>query len=501
MKRVGIIALLHESNTFLNQPTTLEHFKSNLLATGDDVLRAFRGTPHEVGGFLQALAENSDFLPVGIFAARAMPYGTITAECWSQLTQQLLNSLLAAGKLDGLLVAPHGATVAENAADDDGHWLQLVRQHVGPDIPIVGTLDLHANVSPQMVKACDALFGYRTNPHLDQLARGLEAGYCLMQTLKTGIKPAMALRQLPLCVNIERQATTETHGQMLWQEADRLQSQPDMLSVSCLYGFPYSDVPEMGASVIAVARQNAALAENTADNMAAFWWSRRSDFLGQLISVEQGITLAKQARELEPHKPVGLLEMGDNVGGGSPGDGTWIAHGWKQFGLGPCLAILADPAAVSQAAAAGIGARLPLEVGGHLDPVRHGPPLADHWTVVGLTDGRFSESQPRHGGYSHFNQGPTAVLRGDTGLTVVATTLRVAPLSLQQILSQNLQPADFAAIILKGVHAPVAAYEPVCSRLIRINTTGVTTADLAELTFQNRRKPLYPWEHPNDGQD
>ncbi|MFM7923908.1 MAG: M81 family metallopeptidase, partial [Planctomycetaceae bacterium] len=127
MKRVGIIALLHESNTFLNQPTTLEHFKSNLLATGDDVLKAFHGAPHEVGGFLQALTENSDFLPVGIFAARAMPYGTITAECWSQLTQQLLNSLLAAGKLDGLLVAPHGATVAENAADADGHWLQLVR--------------------------------------------------------------------------------------------------------------------------------------------------------------------------------------------------------------------------------------------------------------------------------------------------------------------------------------------------------------------------------------
>lgn len=501
MKRVGIIALLHESNTFLNQPTTLEHFKSNLLATGDHVLDAFRGAPHEVGGFLQALTEDSDFLPVGIFAARAMPFGTITAECWSHLTQMLLASLQAAGPLDGLLVAPHGATVAENAADADGHWLRLVRQHVGPHVPIVGTLDLHANVSPQMVNACDALFGYRTNPHLDQLARGLEAGYCLMQSLKTGIRPAMTLRQLPLCVNIERQATTEAHGQMLWQEADRLQSAPDMLSVSCLYGFPYSDVQEMGASVIAVARHSTAVAENIADQMATFWWSRRSAFVGQLISVEHGITLAKQARQLEPNKPVGLLEMGDNVGGGSPGDGTWIAHGWKQLGLGPCLAILADPDAVSQAATAGIGARLLLEVGGKLDPVRHGPPLADHWTVVGLTDGRFSESQPRHGGYSHFNQGPTAVLQGDAGLTVIATTLRVAPLSLQQVLSQNLQPADFAAVILKGVHAPVAAYAPVCSQLIRINTTGVTTADLSELTFQNRRQPLYPWEHPNDWQD
>ncbi len=500
MKRVGIIALLHESNTFLHEPTTLAHFQANLLVTGEHVLQAFRGTPHEVGGFLQALEEDSHTQPVGIFAARAMPYGTITHDCWTQLMQLLISSLQQAGPLDGLLVAPHGATVAENAADADGHWLQLVRQHVGPDLPIIGTLDLHANVSTQMADNCDALFGYRTNPHLDQLDRGLEAGRCLLHTLKTGIRPAMKLLQLPMCINIERQATAETQGQLLWQEADRLQSQPGMLSVSCLYGFPYSDVQEMGASVIAVAQQDHALALHTASEMASFWWKHRSEFLGKLVSVESGITLAQNARQQDPTKPVGLLEMGDNVGGGSPGDGTWIAHGWLQFGNGPCLAVLADPEAVRLAVAAGIGARLQMNVGGRIDPRRHGPPLRDHWTVINITDGRFSESEPRHGGYSKFNQGTTAVLQGDSGLTVVATTLRVAPLSLQQILSQNLRPADFSAIILKGVHAPVAAYAPACSQLIRINTTGVTTADLTELLFQQRRRPLFPWENPTDWQ-
>lgn len=500
MKRVGIIALLHESNTFLQQPTTLEHFHDNLLVTGEHVLQAFRGTPHEVGGFLQALDEDSDTLPVGIFAARAMPYGTITHDCWTQLLQLLISSLQHAGPLDGLLVAPHGATVAENAADADGHWLQLVRQHVGPELPIIGTLDLHANVSQQMVQACDALFGYRTNPHLDQLARGLEAGLCMLHTLNTGIRPAMKLQQLPLCVNIERQATAEPQGQLLWDKATQLQSQPGMLSVSCLYGFPYSDVPEMGASVIAVAQQSHTLAQAVAEDMASFWWQHRSEFLGKLVSVKSGITLALHTRKLDPQKPVGLLEMGDNVGGGSPGDGTWIAHGWLRFGNGPCLTVLADPEAVRLAVAAGIGARLHMHVGGRIDPQRHGPPITDHWTVLSISDGRFSESEPRHGGYSQFNQGTTAVLQADSGLTVVATTLRVAPLSLQQILSQKLQPADFAAIILKGVHAPVAAYAPACSQLIRINTTGATTADLTELTFQHRRRPLYPWENPTDWQ-
>ena len=500
MKRVGIIALLHESNTFLHQPTTIEHFTANLLVSGAAVLQAFQGTPHEVGGFLQALAEDPDTEPVGIFAARAMPYGTITADCWNQLMQQLQDSLQHAGPLDGLLVAPHGATVAESAADADGCWLQLVRRLVGPQLPIVGTLDLHANVSLQMVTACDALFGYRTNPHLDQFARGLEAGRCLLNALHTGIRPVMAFRQLPLCVNIERQATAEQQGQRLWQTAERLQSHPEMLSVSCLYGFPYSDVPEMGASVIAVARQHLQVAETAAAEMANMWWAQRDEFTGQLISVRQAIELALQVRQQEPHRPVGLLEMGDNVGGGSPGDGTWVAHGWREFGAGPCLTVLADPDVVKLAVAAGIGSTLRINIGGKLDPQRHGPPLPDDWTIHSLSDGRFSESQPRHGGYSQFNQGPTAVLHGASGLTVVATTLRVAPLSLQQVLSQQLNPADFAAIILKGVHAPVAAYAPVCSRLIRINTSGVTTADLTELQFKQRRHPLFPWELTTDWQ-
>jgi microcystin degradation protein MlrC len=156
--------------------------------------------------------------------------------------------------LDGLLVAPHGATVAENAADADGDWLSRVRQIVGPDLPIVGTLDLHANVSARMATACDALFGYRSNPHLDQFERGLQAGRCLVRALLTGIRPQMSLIQLPLCVNIERQATEEAQGIALRAESDRLaESEPGVHGISYLFGFPYSDVPEMGASVLAVA--------------------------------------------------------------------------------------------------------------------------------------------------------------------------------------------------------------------------------------------------------
>ncbi|MFM7056107.1 MAG: M81 family metallopeptidase [Planctomycetota bacterium] len=491
-KRIGILALLHESNTFLHEPTDLTHFQLNLLTSGDAVCAAFRNTPHEVGGFLQAIDETPEVKAVGIFAARAMPYGPISADCWDQLCARLQTALQAALPLDGLLVAPHGATVAENAADADGDWLSRVRQIVGPELPIVGTLDLHANVSAKMASACDALFGYRSNPHLDQFARGLQAGRCLIRALSTGIRPQMSLVQLPLCVNIERQATEEPQGLQLRERADQLAATADHVhGLSYLFGFPYSDVPEMGASVLAVA-DSADVAHGLATDLANFWWSHREDFAGHLVSVEQAI--AEAVRQGHSDGPVGLLDMGDNVGGGSPGDGTWIAHAWLQHGQGPCLTVLADAAAVSRSEAAGIGNSWSGPIGARVDPLRHGPPLEDEWTVLGLADGKFHETEARHGGYSRFDQGLTAVLRGRRGLIVQVTTLRMAPLSLQQVLSAGIRPEQFAAVVLKGVHAPVAAWRSVCSRLIRVNTDGVTTADLGRLTFARRRVPMYPFE-------
>ncbi len=328
MKRIGIIALLHESNTFLDEPTTLGHFESNLLVENADVIDAFQGSQHEVGGFIEALAGDPENETVGIFAARAMPYGMITSDCWQTLMTRLDAALIRSLPLDGLLVAPHGATVAQGAPDADGDWLERVRGIVGPELPIIGTLDLHANVSPKMVRSCQALFGYRTNPHLDQRERGLDAGCTMIRTLRGDVSPQSALVQLPLCVNIERQATSEEHGRRLWNEAGRLQSLPGILSVSCLYGFPYSDVEEMGATVLVVSDDDAEQARSAAAEMAQFWWNMRADFAGRLVSVDDAIQSALIERAHGGSRPVGLLEMGDNVGGGSPGDGTWIVHGW-----------------------------------------------------------------------------------------------------------------------------------------------------------------------------
>ena len=485
--RVGIIALLQESNTFLADRTTLAHFERDVLCEGDEVRRRFAGAHHEVGGFFAGLAEEG-IEAVPIFAARALPYGVIEAAAFDELTRRMLTALDRAGPLDGLLVAPHGATVAETAPDADGHWLSLVRERVGPKVPIIGTLDLHANLSPKLVAACDALIAYRTNPHLDQRDRGLDAARLMARTLRGEVRPTTAAAFPPFAVNIERQATAESPCRELYAFADEQLRWPGVLSNSMALGFPYADVREMGASVVVVADGDADLANQLVGELARYWWDRRHEFVGHLVSVDDAV-----GRAAALDGPVCLLDMGDNVGGGSPGDGTVLVHALHTRRLGPSLVCLADPESVRAATVAGVGGHGRLRAGGKTDML-HGEPLDLDVTVRGLFDGKFTEPNPRHGGITSFDQGPTAVVECDGGLTLLLTTNRMVPFSLNQLTSCGLDPTRFRVLVAKGVHAPVAAYAPVCKHLIRVDTPGVTSADLGRLTYRHRRRPMFPFE-------
>jgi microcystin degradation protein MlrC len=485
--RVGVLGLLQESNTFINRPTTLADFENDQLAEGSDVRARLAGSHHEIGGFFHGL-ESDGLEAVGIFAARAIPFGVMTADTLAILLARIDTALDRCGPLDGLLVAPHGATVAAGCPDVDGHWVSRLRRRFGPDVPIIGTLDLHANVSPQLVESCNALFAYRTNPHLDQWERGVEAARLMARTLRREVRPTMAAVMLPLTVNIERQATAEEPCFSLYELADKLRAQPGVLSDSLVLGFPYADVSQMGATTLAVTDRDADEAKRLAEVLAEAWWARRSDFDGRFVGVEEALD---QATRLDG--PICLLDMGDNVGGGSPGDGTILAHALDRRAIGPTFVCLFDPEAVLETATAAEGDRVRLRVGAKTDRL-HGFPLEAEFTLRGRFDGRFEEQEVRHGGSCSFDQGATVVLETDRRLTVMLTSRRMPPFSLQQLTSCGLGADRFWALVAKGVHAPVAAYAPVCRHMIRVDTPGVTTANLARLEYRYRRRPMYPFE-------
>ncbi|MCA9053259.1 MAG: M81 family metallopeptidase [Planctomycetaceae bacterium] len=485
--RIGIIALLHESNTFSHQPTTLESFRQSLLLSGEPIRAALANAHHEVGGFFAGL-EESGVESAPIFAARALPSGPITAETFDCLQQQMLTTLEAAGTLDGLLVAPHGATVSENLPDADGRWLSILRSAVGPSVPMIGTLDAHANLSPQMVAACDALVAYRTNPHLDQRARGIDAARLMVRTVRGEIRPTMSAVMPPLAISIDRQCTDEPHLQPLYEAADAQLSQPGVLSNSILLGFPYADVAEMGSAVIVVTDGDRDLARKLSRELAEAMWEMRDRFVGEFISAEEALD-----RCLTMNGPICLLDMGDNVGGGSAADGTELLGAIHHQQISPSFGCVYDPEAVTACERAGPEARIRLQVGGKTDRL-HGDPLDIEATVQSLHDGRFDEQRPRHGGITEFDQGRTAIVTTDAGLTLMLTSLRMVPFSLSQLTSFGLNPARFRVLVAKGVNAPIAAYREVCREFIRVNTGGSTCADMTRLPYHCRRRPLFPLE-------
>ena len=261
-----------------------------------------------------------------------------------------------------------------------------------------------------------------------------------------------------------------------------------MISNSILLGFPYADVAEMGSSVIVVADGSSELAGRHADRLAAKMWSMRHEFHGDFTSIASAVQQCTDCSDR-----ICLLDMGDNVGGGSSADGTQLLSALSKSSLDRCFGCLYDPEAVAICEEAGPGAAVRLCVGGKTDQL-HGSPFEVEATVKSLHEGRFREPQPCHGGIVEFDQGRTAVCTTRTGLTLMLTSRRMVPFSLQQLISCDLDPTCFRILVAKGVNAPIAAYRHVCQTFIRVNTTGSTCADMQQLPFQNRRRPMFPFE-------
>ncbi len=485
---VAMFGFLHESNTFLKAKTQYEDFRRVSLTRGSSMLERWSGARHELGGMIAGCAESALKI-VGGMAGLALPSGTITAEAYERIATELIETLQEALPLDGLLVALHGATVSEHYPDADGELLRRIRQIVGPTLPMVVTLDLHANISPAMAKLSTALIVYRTNPHLDQFERGREAALLLRSILAGEVNPVQALCAPPLVLPISCQYTAEDPARQLYADLEKVLTWPGILSASVAMGFYFADVEEMGASFVAVADGDLALADRASRWMATRAWERRGCFDPRLPDAASAVKMAIHSR----NQPVVLMDIGDNVGGGSPADSTILFQEILSQGGRNAMVILCDPDAVQNCVAAGVSNTVTLEVGGKSDNL-HGEPVAVRGRIRSLSDGIFVERQVRHGGWGGGNQGITAVLETGEKHTVVLTSTRMAPMSLEQVISLGIHPEEKDILVVKGVVAPRPAYEPIAGELILVDTPGVTSNNPARFKFQHRRKPLYPLE-------
>jgi len=331
----------------------------------------------------------------------------------------------------------------------------------------------------------NGLIAYKTNPHIDQREAGIAAAEMLVQTLHRRIRPVQTLVQVPLAISISQQHTEAEPCKSLYAYAQQLSKEPDILSISILLGFPYADVPEMGTSIIVVSNGNDQAAVQTGNSLSSYIMNGRERFAGRENDIGTVMGLLSTAA-----KPVLLLDMGDNVGGGAPGNSSFLLDALERDGRFTAFICIYDPEAVSQAARYGNAGYFDIRL-----PVSDGHYRSYRVRLLRIADGKFNEETPRHGGQVHFDMGTVAIVQTEKGNTIMLTTLRVSPFSLRQLTTFQIIPAHFDVVIAKGVNAPIAAYAPVCPTVIKVDTPGLTQADMTLFTYRHRRSPLYPFEN------
>ncbi len=488
--RIAIAGFMHESNTFAADPTTLEQFH---IFRGADVVEHYRPTFHEVAGYIKG-ADDYDFELHPLIGADATPAGPLTRATYETIIGELLDGVRAAlPHVDGMLLALHGAMVAEDFPQADGETVRRVRELVGPDFPLFVTHDYHGNIPESLVQDATGLIIYKTCPHIDQPERGLQAAELLVRTIRGEAKPVSAMAKPDVLFNIAFHNTSRGPMKTLMDAAIELEKKPGILAVSIAAGYQYADVPAMGPTIVVIADGDAELAQRECDRLSAMMWAERESLIPQIPDAATAVQMAMNSSET----PVALFELGDNIGGGSAGDATIIleqllaqkADGW--------VVAIYDPESVQACFQAGIGATVALQVGGKLDTI-HGPTLSITGRVRTLSDGKFEEPERRHGGRRYHDQGLTAVIEvnrdapGKGGLLLLDSN-RTPPMSIHQLTSAGIVPQHQRILVAKGAVAPRAAYEPVSKRIIEVDTAGATSISFPPTDYHLARQSFYEW--------
>lgn len=489
MTRVAVLGMHHETNTFSTVLADLESYKAGGIRRGDELVAHYRDSKSTLGGFLETAPGQEDIETVALVDAMVTPRGPVTAEAYDAIVTEMTDLLRSEGPFDAVLVGLHGACVAEGHPSADVDIAEQVRAVVGRDVPIGTVLDMHANLDPRLAETLDIVLAYQTNPHVDPRDKGRECRRLILDIVSSGERPAIVVEQLPLVVEITKQDTSMPPVCDLLAVAAEVEREPGMIDVSILEGFPYADVPHMGMAVMAT-HPDRAKAADAARRVAAEVWERRVDLQGGAVSVDHAM---ETIRRHGGDKPLLVLDVGDNIGGGGPGDSTVLFEAIMSAGLGGVAGTLYDPDAVARLATASVGDRVSVTAGGHSSE-QDGAPITFTGKVAGRHFGEYEEPRIAHGGFRFFDGGEMVSVITDDGLAVVLTSKAVQTVTPVQLQVVGLDPASFRAIIGKGVNAPRAGYSEVCGELVVVDTPGVTRNSLAGFTYRLRRQPIFPFE-------
>ena len=485
MTRVLLVGLKHEVNTFVPGVTTLEDFRRRYLLEGAAVFGPARGSGQEIDGVVQvAKAEGIELVPaVAAYGGASRPvqdsaYAYIRDRAVAKARQER-------GRIDGVILALHGAMATETSEDPEGELVAAVRDVVGPTLPIVVSFDMHCHLTERKLRAADAIVGYHTHPHVDFVDTGMRAMRIMARTLRGEVRPVVVQRKIRMLTSAEHHNTSRPPMGELFARIAAMEREPGILAATIFATQPWMDVAELGWSAVVVADGNRALARARADELARMAWERREQYLVRKTPIAEAVRQALASAE----RPFVFADSSDSVTGGAYGDGNILLRTLLELGYrGTALLTLTDPEAAAACHAAGVGAEVRVAVGGKLAPAFYRP-VTVTGRVEKLTDGQYMCDLPA----TPIDVGRAAVLQ--VGGISLALSERPAPTIDQEIYRHlGLEPREAKIVQVKSPGGFRAVYGPFAAGIFEIDTPGPTDSELTRLPFRKIRRPLWPFD-------
>lgn len=482
MPRILVAECKQEVSTFNPHPSGYEDFD---VRHGAALFEYHRRVGSEVGGVLDVLAATPGVEPVPTYGACFITSGgPLVAPAWRRIEAEFLAAIRAAPPADGAVFCMHGAMAGPGEWDPEGRLIEEARRILGPEVPIVVSLDLHGILTERMVRHADAIVAYHTYPHVDFFQTGQRAARLLLNIVSGAVRPVTAVVPIPALVRGDELITeTGAFGRVI-ERARRIEAGPRGLSAGMFIGNPFTDVPDLRTYAFVVTDDDRDLAQREALGLADDFWARHASMTVPLV------TLDEMASEVLGHAgggTLGLVDAADATSSGASGDSNAVVRRLLAAGYrGSVLAPIVDAPAVAAATRSGVGATIDVALGGTLDPVRF-QPLPVRAVVRMLADGRFrSESFGEE-----WQAGPTAVLESD-GVTWVVASRAVSLYDRSFFLAHGRDPRRFDAVVIKSPHCQHHMYAAWCARMINIDAPGSSSANLRSLGHTRCPRPIFP---------
>lgn len=488
--RIAIGQLWQETNTLNPLPTRRVNFDQFGVLRGAELLDKL-ATTNEVGGFIQSLSawpERPEM--VGLVRLPAWPSGAATEDTFHWICAEIAESLARAGSVDAVLLALHGAMAAEGHWDVEGEVLRLVRERVGAQVPIVATLDLHANVTAAMVEQADALVLYHTAPHVDVFETGQRGAGVLRRILVQGARPVTAFQKIPAAMPAER-ANTQAPSGMSVEFKTRLQQwerRPEVLAAGLATVQPWLDIPEFGSAVLVTTDDQTELARTLCAELADELWRRRAEYLPELVSIEDGVARA----HAETRGLVVLSDAADATTSGAPGDSVWLLQELARYDWPrPVLVTVVAPEVVAEAERLGVGGVWQGTLGGVRD-TRFGFKLPWEAAVERLFDAQFVLNG-HLGKNLSIDMGRSVVLRRGE-IRVIVTSLSGPHFAPELFQAAGFDPFAASVVVAKSPCGFRAVYASRAAAIHSVRAPGCAPTDYWTYPFTRIPRPTWPWD-------